>query len=325
MIEITDLTKAYDSVPVLQKINLTINDGDIYGLVGTSGVGKSTLLRCINGLEPYDSGSLKADGVEIASLDKKALREYRKNIGMIFQSFSLIDRISVFSNVAMPMECWKYSKNEIRQRVEYLLELVGLKDRMKARPTELSGGQKQRVAIARALTMNPRYILSDESTSALDPKTTKNILGLLREINQTLGITIVVVTHEMHVVQELCNNISIMEGGVLTASGAVRDIFLQKPAPLTRLMGEEAMDIPAAGITLAISMDEKAVEGNLFYHISRLLQEEFTLLSGDFSANRTAGSSNIVINIAEADFPDLERFMEDKSISYRLLQKGGFQ
>ena len=323
MIEIKNLTKSFGETQVFKDVNLTIADGDIYGLVGASGAGKSTLLRCINGLEHYDSGSLKVDGTEISSLEEKALREYRKNIGMIFQQFSLLSRLSIYSNVAMPMECWGYPKQETKDRVEYLLELVGLKDRMKARPSELSGGQKQRVAIARALAMEPKYILSDESTSALDPKTTRTILELLHSINEKLGITIVVVTHEMQVVQELCNHISILEGGVLSDSGRVQDIFLSKPDSLMRFMGENQMHIPSSGVTVAMNLEKESLQTNLFYHITRLMNKEFTILSSEFSMDRKDGFKNLVLNLNEADFPALERYMKENNIDHRVWKGSG--
>ena len=189
MIEISGLEKTWegDDTPVLRDINLIINDGEFYAIVGRSGAGKSTLLRCINGLTDYQAGSLKVDGQEVKNLNEKQLRDLRRNIGMIFQHFSLLERATVFQNVALPMKCWGFKKEEIEKKVTELLELVGLDTRAHARPRNLSGGQKQRVAIARALTMNPKFLLSDESTSALDPKTTGSILDLLMEINEKNG------------------------------------------------------------------------------------------------------------------------------------------
>lgn len=227
MIEINKLCKSFGSLEVLKDISLTIQTGEIYGLVGRSGAGKSTLLRCINALEPYQSGSLKIDGTEIKGLNKQQIRELRKGIGMIFQQFSLIERRSVYKNVALPMKCWKYDKNIIDKRVRELLELVEISDKIDARPSTLSGGQKQRVAIARALALDSHILLCDEATSALDPKTTQSVLHLLRDINQKLGLTIIVVTHQMEVVREVCDTISILENGKISAAGAVKEVFLQ--------------------------------------------------------------------------------------------------
>ena len=201
MIEICDLNKSFGELNVLKNINLTIPTGEIYGLVGRSGAGKSTLLRCMNGLEGYDSGSVKIDGIEVKDRDKDEMRDLRKEMGMIFQTFSLVSRRSVYQNVALPLKCWKYPKQEIDKRVKELLELVEITEKVDERPEVLSGGQKQRVAIARALALNPKILLCDEATSALDPKTTQSVLNLLQDINRKLGLTIVVVTHQMEVIR----------------------------------------------------------------------------------------------------------------------------
>lgn len=247
MIEINHLCKSFGTLEVLKDISLTVKTGEIYGLVGRSGAGKSTLLRCINGLENYDSGSLKIDGTEIRDLSKQEIRELRKGIGMIFQQFSLIERRSVYKNVALPMKCWKYDKDRIDKRVHELLELVDIADKINDRPSVLSGGQKQRVAIARALALDSNLLLCDEATSALDPKTTQSVLRLLRDINQKLGLTIIVVTHQMEVVREVCDTISILENGKIAASGTVKDIFLQKPPSLMTLLGKEDHRLASAG------------------------------------------------------------------------------
>ena len=247
MIEINHLCKSFGTLEVLKDISLTVKTGEIYGLVGRSGAGKSTLLRCINGLEDYDSGSLKIDGTEIRDLSKQEIRELRKGIGMIFQQFSLIERRSVYKNVALPMKCWKYDKDRIDKRVHELLELVDIADKINDRPSVLSGGQKQRVAIARALALDSNLLLCDEATSALDPKTTQSVLRLLRDINQKLGLTIIVVTHQMEVVREVCDTISILENGKIAASGTVKDIFLQKPPSLMTLLGKEDQRLASAG------------------------------------------------------------------------------
>ncbi|MBM6861045.1 ATP-binding cassette domain-containing protein, partial [Clostridium saudiense] len=194
MIKINSIEKKFGDVKVLKDITLNINEGEIYGLIGHSGAGKSTLLRCINGLESYDNGSVIVMGKEVRDLKEKEKREFRKNLGMIFQGFNLLKRKNVFENISLPLEIWGYKKDFINKRVYELLELVGLTDKAKSKPAELSGGQKQRVAIARALALEPKILLCDEATSALDPKTTKDILSLLSDINKKLGITIVIVT-----------------------------------------------------------------------------------------------------------------------------------
>ena len=255
MIEIKNLKKLWedDGSSVLEGINLTIEDGDIYALVGRSGAGKSTLLRCINGLTSYQEGSLKVDGCEIKDLKDKELREFRRHVGMIFQQFSLLERETVYKNVALPMQCWKYPKDQIDKKVRELLELVGLGDKMNAKPRNLSGGQKQRVAVARALTMDPKILLCDEATSALDPKTTNSILDLLMEINQKLGITVIIVTHQMEVVRKACNKACILENGKIADEGTVKEIFIKQPQSLRRLLGEEEEKLPDTGHNIQIS------------------------------------------------------------------------
>lgn len=239
MIDITGVNKSFKDVRVLNDINLTIQDNEVFGLVGPSGVGKSTLLNCLIGLQNYQSGSISIDGVKLEKLNEVQMRQFRKNMGMIFQNFSLIGRKDTFHNIALPMECWKYSKIEIKERVEQLAELTGIQDKLKSRPSELSGGQKQRVAIARALAMNPRYLLCDECTSALDPKSTASILDLLKSLQEQMKITIVVVTHEMSVVQSICQRMAILDGGSVSLVGDVHEIFRNKPEQLKTLMGEE--------------------------------------------------------------------------------------
>ena len=179
MIKIKNLNKYYGDVQILKNVDIEISKGEIFGIIGHSGAGKSTLLRCINGLEDYRDGSLTVEGQEVKGLNEKEIRELRKDLGMIFQHFSLLERKTVFENVALPLECFKYPKEEIEKKVMNLLELVGLADKKDAKPRNLSGGQKQRVAIARALALEPKVLLCDEATSALDPNTTKSILALL--------------------------------------------------------------------------------------------------------------------------------------------------
>jgi D-methionine transport system ATP-binding protein len=232
MIKIAALKKSYDKDVILENINLNIKKGDIYGLVGASGAGKSTLLRCINGLVGYDSGSLVVDGVDLKKLNNEELMEFRKNIGMVFQQFSLLERLTVYENVDLPMKCCKYSKEDRQKKVNELLDLVGLLDKKDSRPGELSGGQKQRVAIARALTLDPKILLFDEATSALDPNTANSILHLVRKINEEFGLTVIVVAHQMEVVRKVCNKMALLKDGELIADGEVTDIFMNEPEEL---------------------------------------------------------------------------------------------
>lgn len=254
MIQVTNLGKLYGSHLVLQDINMHVHEGEIFGIVGHSGAGKSTLLRCLNGLEPYQMGSVKVMGVEVASLEGTALRMLQSKMGMIFQNFNLMSRKNVFDNVAFPLSLWGVAKRE--ERVMELLELVGLADRAKQRVQSLSGGQKQRVGIARALALNPRVLLCDEATSALDPTTTRSILRLIQDINRRMGITAVIITHEMAVVEEICSHVAILERGRMVETGTVEAVFSNPQTEAgRRLVFPEGANIdkfPVAGVVRVV-------------------------------------------------------------------------
>ena len=238
MIRLENVSKTFtDSnkeVHAVNNVSLTINDGDIFGIIGFSGAGKSTLVRCINLLERPTDGKVFVDDAEITALSGKELRKARKKIGMIFQHFNLMPSRTIFGNVAYPLRGSGLSKEEIKEKVHHLLELVGISEKENAFPSQLSGGQKQRVAIARALANDPSILLCDEATSALDPQTTKSILKLLQQLNQTLGITVVVITHEMAVVKEICNRVAVMDHGDVVEEGEVFHVFASPKEPLTR-------------------------------------------------------------------------------------------
>ena len=228
MITFENITKTYGGkthVQALKGISLTIHDGEIFGIIGKSGAGKSTLVRCINMLEKPTTGKVIIDDKELTAMSDSQLQAERKNIGMIFQHFNLLSSRTVFDNIAFPLELAGASKEVIRSKVDSLLELVGLTDRQFNYPSQLSGGQKQRVGIARALASDPKILLCDEATSALDPQTTKSILELLKDINKRLGITIVIITHEMAVIKEICDRVAVIEGGVIKEQGRVIDVF----------------------------------------------------------------------------------------------------
>lgn len=228
-IEISKLYKTFynkkQKIEVLKGIDLSVKKGEIYGIVGFSGAGKSTLVRCINRLEEPDSGMVKIGDQEITALGKAALNEQRRKIGMIFQQFNLFDSMTVEKNIAYPLKLTGATGKEADARVEEMLSLVGLTDKKNAYPGELSGGQKQRVGIARALANRPDVLLSDEATSALDPQTTLSVLDLLKEINQKLGLTIILITHELEVIKYTCHRMAVMEDGKLLEQGLVEDIF----------------------------------------------------------------------------------------------------
>ena len=229
MIEIRNLSKQYQyehsNVEALNNISLTIHDGDIYGIIGMSGAGKSTLVRCINNLEKPTSGEVIIDGQCVGNMNTKELRELRRKVAMIFQNFNLLNQSTCLKNVMFPLELEGVKQKEAIARAHELLEIVGLDDKANSYPSQLSGGQQQRVAIARALASNPKIILCDEATSALDPQTTNSILDLIREINERLHIAVIVITHQMSVVETICNKVAILDNGYVVEEGLVTDVF----------------------------------------------------------------------------------------------------
>jgi D-methionine transport system ATP-binding protein len=239
MIELTQLSKSYDGQPALQDVNLFIQEGEIFGIIGKSGAGKSTLLRCINLLERPDVGSIILDGEDITSLSASGLRLARHKTAMIFQQFNLINAKTVFDNIALPMRIQGFEKETIRAKVQELLQFVDLSDKIDAYPSDLSGGQKQRVAIARALCCSPKILLCDEATSALDPETTTSILALLKQINQRYGITIVLITHEMDVIKQVCHRLAVIEKGKLVETVGLANVFNQPDSIARRLLYQQ--------------------------------------------------------------------------------------
>ena len=231
MIEIKNLSKSFSTtdgvVDALRDVSLTIRDGDIYGIIGMSGAGKSTLVRCINMLERPTEGNVIINGQDIGSLKPSVLRDLRRSVSMIFQGFNLLMQRTCLKNICFPMELAGVKKTDAVKRAKELLEIVGLPNKANAYPAQLSGGQKQRIAIARALASDPKVLLCDEATSALDPQTTHSILELIREINENTGITVVIITHQMSVVEEICNRVAILDDGRVAEEGEVSAIFSQ--------------------------------------------------------------------------------------------------
>ena len=263
MIELKYLSKTFQmkdgAVKALQNINLTIPDGSIYGIIGMSGAGKSTLVRCINLLERPTGGSVVIDGVAMETLSPASLRKRRREITMIFQQFNLLMQRTCLKNVCFPMELAGVKKAEAEKRAMELLEMVGLPDKANAYPAQLSGGQKQRIAIARALATNPKVLLCDEATSALDPNTTHSILTLIKDINRKLGITVVVITHQMSVVEEICDSVAILDGGMVVEQGSVQEIFANpKTAAAKRLVAPKRRQ-RSAGSFPAFAPDDHVV------------------------------------------------------------------
>lgn len=238
MIKLENISKSFaingKTVEAVKDVSLAIRQGEIFGIIGFSGAGKSTLVRCINLLEKPEKGRVIIDGEDITHYEGKELRHVRQKIGMIFQHFNLMPSRTVFENIELPLKLTKLSASERSQKIKKLLDLVGLSDKAQSYPSQLSGGQKQRVAIARALANDPKVLLCDEATSALDPQTTHSILQLLKEVNTRLGITIVVITHQMEVIKEICDRVAVMQKGVVVEKGDIVEVFSAPQAPITK-------------------------------------------------------------------------------------------
>ena len=314
-IQLKNLCKVYQipggEVHALQNINLTIEKGDIYGIIGMSGAGKSTLIRCLNRLDTPTDGQVLIDGQNVLAMKKKELLQTRRRMAMIFQQFNLQMQKNVARNVRYPLEIAGVPKKEADARVMELLKIVGLEEKAKAYPAQLSGGQKQRVAIARALAGDPEMLLCDEATSALDPMTTQSILALLQKINQEMGITVVLITHEMAVIRQICNKVAILDGGKLAEEGTVDDVFMHtKSAAGRRLFGilpdqEEVPPQPAIRIVFDGSTAGQPI-------ISKLVKDlgmDVNILSAD--VRQLNGKSFGQMMIARPEDPsDVKRVME---------------
>lgn len=313
MIKIKGLTKRFKSqngiVEALQDINLEIEKGDVYGIIGLSGAGKSTLIRCINRIETPTEGSLTVNGIDVMGLDDEGLIKLRRGIGMIFQNFNLLSRKTCAENIAFPLKIAKHSKAEIEKRVDELLELVGLQDKKHSYPSQLSGGQKQRVAIARALAENAEILLCDEATSALDPNTTKSILKLLKDINSKLGITIVLITHQMEVIKEVCNKVAVISDGRIVESGDTYDLVTQPKNQITREFFRDSMldyELPKeycnenSKLVRITFLENKAYEPVIWEMVSRF-GAQVNILGGHIDNVQSRAFGNLIVGIKGND------------------------
>ena len=320
MIEIKDVRKSFGDQTVLGGINITIDPGDIFGLVGVSGAGKSTLLRCINRLEKIDSGSIHIDGQDIGGVSGTDLLELRRSIGMVFQQFSLMERRNVYENVYLPLRCAGIRQKDVDARIKDLLELVGLQNKLDALPRELSGGQKQRVAIARALASQPKVLLCDEATSALDPNVTEDVLDLLKNINRELGLTIVVVTHEISVMKMVCNRIGLLHRGTLEATGEIKHFFLKRPD----LLSEFSRDVgllpePQPGSSLIRIVQDQDTGGSQLARLAIASGVTFDVLWGGIDRYRDTVSGSFIIQFPTARKSELEASMRELGIEWSSL------
>ena len=320
MIEFINVTKRFDDLAALDNINLVIPSSCVFGIVGKSGAGKSTLLRTINRLEEIDKGKILIDGVNITSLYGNELLKMRKNIGMIFQHFSLMQTKTVYKNIALPLEAHGYSKEDIKKRVEYLASVVGITEKLKEKPRNLSGGQCQRVAIARALALNPKILLCDEATSALDPQTTKSILRLLLDIKKEFNITIVMVTHQMEVVKEVCDTIAILNDGVLQAVGKTDELFTSSSLAIKELTDEEEI-VPSTGINIKLGFNNQSSNEPIITSMARELNIDFSIVGGKLEKFRDNILGSLIINFDEKYYEEVSNYLKKKNINFSIIDK----
>ena len=335
MIHLEGLTKFYGGQAVLQDINLKIPDGTICGIIGASGAGKSTLLRCINLLEAPDRGRVTVDGLDITSLSGAALRASRRKTGMIFQHFNLLSGRTVYDNIALPLELDGVSRKAREAIVRPLIEMTGLTDRTGHYPAQLSGGQKQRVAIARALAGKPGVLLCDEATSSLDPETTRSILELLKDINRRLGLTVVLITHEMEVVRSACDHVAVLEQGRIVEHDSTESIFLHPQQTVTkRFVGSITGEAQAAGFqeplrpdpfsggypVVRISFTGKYTGMPLITRAARKFDVDFSILHGSIETVHETSMGFLLVHFtAEAQKQnDVFRYLEDQGLSLEI-------
>ena len=325
MIQIENLSKTYKTsaggFTALSDVDLTINDGEIFGIIGLSGAGKSTLVRCINFLEVPTSGKVIIDGDELGTLSKKQLLIKRRGIGMIFQGFNLLEQRTVLKNICFPLEIAKVPKEQAVKRARELLELVGLADKESSYPSQLSGGQKQRVAIARALAAETKYLLCDEATSALDPDTTRSILELLKKVNKELGVTIIVITHEMKVIESICDRAAVIDGGHIAELAPVSELFASPKSDIARkliLPSVNTADEIKGGRVIRIIFDGETSYKPVIANLILTCQAPLNILKADTQDVGGKAFGQIIIGLPDdktlAD--RVTKYLDDNGIKY---------
>ena len=322
MIQIQNVKKSFNNTAVLKDISIEIEKGEIYGIIGQSGAGKSTLLRCINGLESYDGGSILVDGQKVDVKDKENLHQLQKRMGMIFQGFNLLDRLDVYQNVALPMKFWGINPNtqESKDKIMGLLKLVGLENKVHAKPRELSGGQKQRVAIARALVLDPEFLLCDEATSALDPEITKGILALLQKINKEMGITIVMVTHQMEVVKQICQKVAFLSHGKMLAVGNPEKLFVwPKELEIRDFLREESDKLPTTGVNLKLFFFGEGNQRPIVTMMAQELHTDFNICWAKLEDFREDVYGSLVLNMKEEDLEKACAFLDAHDVTWEVV------
>ncbi|WP_337774272.1 methionine ABC transporter ATP-binding protein [Mitsuokella jalaludinii] len=342
MIQLSHIEKTYDSpsgpVKALKGIDLTIERGEIFGIIGLSGAGKSTLIRCINMLERPTAGKVIVDGQDMTAMSEKELRKARKNIGMIFQHFNLLSSATVYDNIAFPLRLSHTPEEEIKKKVLPLLDLVGLADKAHQYPSQLSGGQKQRVGIARALASEPKVLLCDEATSALDPQTTRSILELIQDINRKLSLTVVVITHEMQVIKDICDKVAVIENGVIAEQGTVLEVFTNPQKPITKdfisvllsnelpaaFRGGEVSKTPLSGAYLLLRLTfigESADDPVLAGMIRKFPEIEVTMLFGNLDQIKSTPFGRMIIGITgpEARIQEALQYLRQQDLKEEVI------
>jgi D-methionine transport system ATP-binding protein len=337
LIEIKNLSKRYaqakKAVHALEDISLVIEKGDIYGIIGLSGAGKSTLIRCLARLVIPSSGSIVFQGHDLSQMDKMSLRSFRKNVGMIFQHFNLLSSRNVSGNVAYPMEIADVSKEDQEKRIYEVLSLVGLKDKKDAYPSQLSGGEKQRVGIARALANHPSVLLCDEATSALDPKTTREILSLLKDVNKKLQVTIVLITHQMEVIKQICNKVAVIEMGKIVEEGPVAEVFSNPRHETTKQFLQTAShDIPPEFFKeisprkklLRLRFKGEAASEPIISEMIKKFHVDANILLGWIDRLQTLSVGTLIIELsgtADGIRQSLD-YLQEKNVHYEVIEHG---
>ena len=325
MIELKNLSKIYDNgktrVEAVKDINLTIEDGDIFGIIGLSGAGKSTLIRCINFLEKPTEGQVIFDGVDLGDISHKELLKKIQSMSMIFQNFNLLSQRTALDNICYPLEIAGNSKNEAREKARKLLAIVGLSDKEKSYPVQLSGGQQQRIAIARALATDPKVLLCDEATSALDPTTTSSILNLLKEINKNMGVTIIVITHEMRVIEQICNKVAVIDKSHIVEEGPVREVFTAPKSQIAKqLILPKNQGVPAAeGFRcLRLVFDGTSAFEPIISALSRQCNTDVNILGANTKNIEGVAYGQMLIQLPEdeAKVAGIKEFLDSKKVKY---------
>ena len=326
MIELKSLSKVYNGsageVVAIKDINLTIEDGDIFGIIGLSGAGKSTLIRCVNFLEKPTSGQVIFDGTDLGAISKKELLKQRQKMSMIFQNFNLLSQRTALDNICYPLEIAGVSKKEARARAKELLKVVGLEDKAKAYPVQLSGGQKQRVAIARALATNPSVLLCDEATSALDPNPTAQILILLKEINEKMGVTIIVITHEMKVIEQICNKVAVIDKSRIVEEGPVKEVFTSPKSQIAKqliLPKNEGVPEAEGFRCLRLVFDGTSAFEPVISSLSRDLDINVNILGANTKNIEGVAYGQMLIQLPEDKEMEekIKNFLDSKNVKYK--------